>query len=165
MVRLRAFNDRVNPESVLVGEAYVPKWEELMRYYGPSDNGVHLPFNFFLVMEPARSQLKASVFRDVIAQSERALVERSSGERLAQVTFAELTWRYGGPVVAEVTPQGQRRELSEYLGDGTNNIAELVASAIEAGAMGFSTRTCFPRSRASRSASPSNRPPSAGRAK
>ena len=76
MVRLRAFNDRVNPESVLVGEAYVPKWEELMRYYGPSDNGVHLPFNFFLVMEPARSQLKASVFRDVIAASERALAGR-----------------------------------------------------------------------------------------
>jgi alpha-glucosidase len=73
MVRLRAFNDRINPESVLVGEAYVPKWEELMRYYGPADNGVHLPFNFFLVMEPARTQLKASVFRDVITQSERAL--------------------------------------------------------------------------------------------
>ena len=76
VVRLRAFNDRVNPESVLVGEAYVPKWEELMRYYGPADNGVHLPFNFFLVMEPARSQLKAQVFRDVIAQSERALAGR-----------------------------------------------------------------------------------------
>ncbi|MET0645887.1 MAG: alpha-glucosidase, partial [Pyrinomonadaceae bacterium] len=76
MVRLRAFNDSVNPESVLVGEAYVPKWEELMRYYGPSDNGVHLPFNFFLVMEPARSQLKAPVFRDVIAQSERSLAGR-----------------------------------------------------------------------------------------
>jgi alpha-glucosidase len=76
MVRLRAFNDRINPESVLVGEAYVPKWEELMRYYGPKDNGVHLPFNFFLVMEPARSQLKASVFRSVIEQSERALAGR-----------------------------------------------------------------------------------------
>jgi alpha-glucosidase len=76
MVRLRAFNDSVNPESVLVGEAYVPKWEELMRYYGPANNGVHLPFNFFLVMEPARSQLKATVFRDVIAQSERALAGR-----------------------------------------------------------------------------------------
>jgi alpha-glucosidase len=76
MVRLRAFNDSVNRESVLIGEAYVPKWEELMRYYGPSDNGVHLPFNFFLVMEPARTQLKASVFRDVIAASERALKGR-----------------------------------------------------------------------------------------
>jgi alpha-glucosidase len=76
VVRLRAFNDRVNPQSVLVGEAYVPKWEELMRYYGPSDNGVHLPFNFFLVMEPARSRLQASVFRDVIAASERALAGR-----------------------------------------------------------------------------------------
>ena len=76
MVRLRAFNDSINPESVLVGEAYVPKWEELMRYYGPANNGVHLPFNFFLVMEPARSQLKAPVFREVIAQSERALKGR-----------------------------------------------------------------------------------------
>ncbi|MGH9941182.1 MAG: alpha-amylase family glycosyl hydrolase [Pyrinomonadaceae bacterium] len=76
MVRLRAFNDSVNPESVLIGEAYVPKWEELMRYYGPSNNGVHLPFNFFLVMEPARTQLKAQVFRDVIAESERALAGR-----------------------------------------------------------------------------------------
>ena len=73
MVRLRAFNDSINPESVLVGEAYVPKWEELMRYYGPADNGVHLPFNFFLVMEPARSQLKAPVFRSVIEASEKAL--------------------------------------------------------------------------------------------
>src|SRR5215207_2593916 len=76
VVRLRAFNDRVNPESVLVGEAYVPKWEELMRYYGPADNGVHLPFNFFLVMEPARSKLDATIFRDVIAASERALQGR-----------------------------------------------------------------------------------------
>src|SRR5215207_866784 len=76
VVRLRAFNDSVNPESVLVGEAYVPKWEELMRYYGPSDNGVHLPFNFFLVMEPARSKLDAKIFRDVIAASERSLAGR-----------------------------------------------------------------------------------------
>ncbi|HEX7312477.1 MAG TPA: alpha-glucosidase [Pyrinomonadaceae bacterium] len=76
MLRLRAFNDRINPESVLVGEAYVPKWEELMRYYGPKDNGVHLPFNFFLVMEPARSKLDAKIFRDVIEQSERALAGR-----------------------------------------------------------------------------------------
>ncbi|MBV9928707.1 MAG: alpha-glucosidase [Acidobacteria bacterium] len=76
MVRLRAFNDSVNPESVLIGEAYVPKWEELMRYYGPSDNGVHLPFNFFLIMEPARSKLDANVFRSVIAASENALKGR-----------------------------------------------------------------------------------------
>jgi alpha-glucosidase len=76
MVRLRAFNDRVNPESVLIGEAYVPKWEELMRYYGPSDNGVHLPFNFFLIMEPARTRLDAGVFRSVIEASEKALQGR-----------------------------------------------------------------------------------------
>jgi len=73
MVRLRAFNDRVNPASVLIGEAYVPKWEELMRYYGPADNGVHLPFNFFLIMEPARTHLDANVFRSVVEASEKAL--------------------------------------------------------------------------------------------
>ncbi|MFL6333418.1 MAG: glycoside hydrolase family 13 protein [Pyrinomonadaceae bacterium] len=76
MVRLRAFNDSVNPESVLIGEAYVPKWEELMRYYGPSDNGVHLPFNFFLIMEPARSKLDAGIFRSVVGASEKALQGR-----------------------------------------------------------------------------------------
>jgi alpha-glucosidase len=76
MVRLRAYNDRVNPESVLIGEAYVPKWEELMRYYGPADNGVHLPFNFFLIMEPTRTKLDASVFRSVIEASEKALQGR-----------------------------------------------------------------------------------------
>lgn len=76
MVRLRAFNDRVNPESVLIGEAYVPKWEELMRYYGPANNGVHLPFNFFLIMEPARTKLDANVFRSVIEASEKALQGR-----------------------------------------------------------------------------------------
>ncbi|HEY0376669.1 MAG TPA: alpha-amylase family glycosyl hydrolase [Pyrinomonadaceae bacterium] len=76
MVRLRAFNDRVNPESVLIGEAYVPKWEELMRYYGPDNNGVHLPFNFFLIMEPARTHLAATVFRSVIEASEKALQGR-----------------------------------------------------------------------------------------
>jgi alpha-glucosidase len=47
-----------------------------MRYYGPADNGVHLPFNFFLIMEPARSQLKATVFRSVIEASEKALQGR-----------------------------------------------------------------------------------------
>jgi alpha-glucosidase len=47
-----------------------------MRYYGPSDNGVHLPFNFFLVMEPARSKLDAAVFRSVIEASEKALAGR-----------------------------------------------------------------------------------------
>jgi alpha-glucosidase len=76
MQRLRAYNDRVNPASVLVGEAYVPKWEEMVRYYGQGDNELHLPFNFFLVMGRVRDHLEAAAFRDVIAQSERALAGR-----------------------------------------------------------------------------------------
>ena len=95
MVRLRAYNDRVNPESVLIGEAYVPKWEELMRYYGLADNGVHLPFNFFLVMDKARTTLDASVFRDVIAQSERALAGRWTTYVLSNLDMPRHYDRYG----------------------------------------------------------------------
>jgi alpha-glucosidase len=76
MQRLRKFTDRINPACVLVGEAYVPKWAEMMRYYGPHDNELHLPFNFFLVMGDVRDHLAANLFRAVIAQSERALAGR-----------------------------------------------------------------------------------------
>src|SRR5919202_2669841 len=76
MQRLRRFTDQINPACVLVGEAYVPKWEEMVRYYGPANNELHLPFNFFLVMGDVRNHLDATLFRDVIAQSERALQGR-----------------------------------------------------------------------------------------
>lgn len=76
MLRLRAFTDNINKDSVLIGEAYVLKWEELMRYYGPANNGLQLPFNFFLVAGKVRDNLDAAAFRDVIEQSERALQGR-----------------------------------------------------------------------------------------
>lgn len=73
MRRLRQFSDQINPQSVLIGEAYVPKWDVLMKYYGTNDNELHLPFNFFLVMERVRTKLDAAAFRSVIDESERAL--------------------------------------------------------------------------------------------
>ncbi|HYE64788.1 MAG TPA: alpha-glucosidase [Pyrinomonadaceae bacterium] len=76
MIRLRAFTDRYDKNRVLIGEAYVPKWEELMRYYGPANNELQLPFNFFLVMGKVRDHLDAAAFREVIEQSERALQGR-----------------------------------------------------------------------------------------
>ena len=76
MQRLRAFNDHIKPESVLIGEAYVPKWDELMRYYGPANNELHLPFNFFLVMDDMRTNFNAAAFRAVVNDSERALQGR-----------------------------------------------------------------------------------------
>jgi alpha-glucosidase len=95
MQRLRAFNDRINQESVLIGEAYVPQWEELMRYYGPSDNGVHLPFNFFLVMGKSRTNLDAALFREVIGQSEQALKGRWTTYVLSNHDIPRHYDRYG----------------------------------------------------------------------
>jgi alpha-glucosidase len=76
MVRLRAFTDRIDPNRVLIGEAYVNKWEEMIRYYGPANNGLQLPFNFFLVMEGVRNSLDAVTFRGIINDSEKALQGR-----------------------------------------------------------------------------------------
>jgi alpha-glucosidase len=76
MQRLRAFADRINPQSVLVGEAYVSDWDVLMKYYGTHDDELHLPFNFFLVMDKVRTRLDAEAFRSVIDASERALAGR-----------------------------------------------------------------------------------------
>ncbi len=43
------------PERVLVGEMYLPV-EELVRYYGrESDSGIHLPYNFQLIVLPWRA--------------------------------------------------------------------------------------------------------------
>jgi alpha-glucosidase len=95
LVRLRAFTDRINPESVLIGEAYVPKWEELLRYYGPAENGLQLPFNFFLVMNEARTRLDASVFRSVIEESEKALRGRWTTYVLSNHDIPRAFDRYG----------------------------------------------------------------------
>src|ERR1051325_6999863 len=76
MIRLRSFTDSYDPNRVLIGEAYVPEWEKLMRYYGPNNNGLQLPFNFFLVMGKVRTSLDASAFRSVINDSEKALAGR-----------------------------------------------------------------------------------------
>jgi alpha-glucosidase len=48
--RLRAVADEF-PERVLIGEVYLPL-ERLVRYYGTDGRGIHLPFNFQLVMSP-----------------------------------------------------------------------------------------------------------------
>lgn len=109
--RLRAYNDRINKNSVLVGEAYVPEWKELMRYYGTADNEVHLPFNFFLVMGEVRTNLKAKAFRDVIDRSEREL---------------------GGRWTTYVLSNHDIPRAYDRLGDGKNNdrIAKLLATML-----------------------------------
>jgi alpha-glucosidase len=45
----------VYPERVLIGELYL-SIERLMRYYGVSGRGLHLPFNFHLIETPWQAQ-------------------------------------------------------------------------------------------------------------
>ncbi|MGA9996874.1 MAG: alpha-glucosidase [Pyrinomonadaceae bacterium] len=69
--RLRRVTDTYKGDRVLIGEIWVPTIEQLMSYYGPNDNEVHLPFNFFFFTEVKK--LDAAGFRAVVEKSERAL--------------------------------------------------------------------------------------------
>lgn len=98
MVRLRAFTDGINANSLLIGEAYVNKWEEMIRYYGPANNGLQLPFNFFLVMGKVRTSLDAEAFRSTINDSERALQGRWTTYVLSNHDIPRAYDRYGDRV-------------------------------------------------------------------
>lgn len=58
------------PERLLIGEIYLPL-ERLMKYYGQSGEGVHLPFNFQLLQAPWEAERLASL----IDEYEAALPE------------------------------------------------------------------------------------------
>jgi alpha-glucosidase len=95
MLRLRAFTDKYDPNRVLIGEAYVPQWDVLMRYYGSHNNELQLPFNFFLVMGKVRTSLDASAFRSVIGDSEKALQGRWTTYVLSNHDNPRAYDRYG----------------------------------------------------------------------
>jgi len=95
MIRLRSFTDRYDPNRVLIGEAYVPEWDKLMSYYGPNNNELQLPFNFFLVMGKVRTSLDASAFRSVINDSEKALAGRWTTYVLSNHDIPRAYDRYG----------------------------------------------------------------------
>src|SRR4051794_8816651 len=52
---------------VIIGEIYLP-YAQLMRYYGPTLNEVHLPFNFQLIL----LAWEAALIRDVVSEYEAA---------------------------------------------------------------------------------------------
>ncbi|HEY0733396.1 MAG TPA: alpha-amylase family glycosyl hydrolase [Herpetosiphonaceae bacterium] len=56
------------PDRVLIGELYLPI-ERLMAYYGAEGRGLHLPFNFHLILTPWQAQAIA----DLIGRYEAAL--------------------------------------------------------------------------------------------
>jgi alpha-glucosidase len=67
---MRAVTDEF-PDRVLIGEIYMPV-EELVSYYGPELDEVHLPFNFNLV---TLREWGATIVRDVVDRYELALPE------------------------------------------------------------------------------------------
>jgi alpha-glucosidase len=95
LIRLRSFTDKYDSNRVLIGEAYVPQTEELMKYYGPDNNELQLPFNFFLVMGKVRNKLDAAAFRDVINESERGLQGRWTTYVLSNHDIPRAYDRYG----------------------------------------------------------------------
>jgi alpha-glucosidase len=95
MIRLRSFTDKYDPNRLLIGEAYVPKWEEMIRYYGPNNNELQLPFNFFLLMGKVKTSLDAAAFRTVIDESEKALKGRWTTYVLSNHDNPRAYDRYG----------------------------------------------------------------------
>ena len=67
--RLRKVTDEF-PGAILVGETWPKTTSGLLEYYGPSNNEVHLPFNFFFTKIP---KFDAAAFRSEIAATQAAL--------------------------------------------------------------------------------------------
>jgi alpha-glucosidase len=65
---MRRVSDSYGPDRLLIGEASLPI-EQLMRYYGVSEPGFHLPFNFHLI----KSAWKPDVIARLIETYEGAL--------------------------------------------------------------------------------------------
>jgi alpha-glucosidase len=65
--RMRELFDEYD-ERVIIGEIYLP-YADLMHYYGPNMDEVHLPFNFQLVLLP----WDAETIRAAVSEYERAL--------------------------------------------------------------------------------------------
>jgi alpha-glucosidase len=65
---MRALADRYDGERVLIGEASLPI-ERLMAYYGKSEPGFHLPFNFHLI----KTAWEPALIADLIEEYEAAL--------------------------------------------------------------------------------------------
>ena len=68
--RVRQFVDRNGRDAVLISEAYLDSVDELVPFYGRNgDDGMHLPFNFFLAQVPS---LDAPLFRRAVEDVETA---------------------------------------------------------------------------------------------
>ena len=89
---LRKVTDEFGPGRLLISEAYVPTMNDLLAYYGPSDNEVQLPFNFFFTRVP---KLDAKLFRAEVEKAEKALGSRWTTWVLSNHDMARAYDRFG----------------------------------------------------------------------
>jgi alpha-glucosidase len=90
--RLRALCDGYGKDRLLIGEAWVPTLEQLAQYYGPKDDELQLPFNFFFTQVP---KLDAPAFRAEVAKAEAILGRRPTTYVLSNHDLKRAYDRYG----------------------------------------------------------------------
>jgi alpha-glucosidase len=110
MRRLRRLTNGYAGDRVLIGEIWIPTIEQLMPYYGPRNDEINLPFNFFFSTEV--KTLDAAGFRNVVEKSERAL--------------------RGRPTTYVLSNHDDLRRAYTRFGDGRHNeeIAKLTATML-----------------------------------
>lgn len=91
--RLRAETDKYGADRLLIGEIFAPTLSDLMAYYGTNDDGIQLPFNFFLMRDTTK--LDALMFRRVVEQSEAVLAGRPTTHVLSNHDQPRAFDRYG----------------------------------------------------------------------
>jgi alpha-glucosidase len=90
--RLRRFTDGWSGDRVLIGEIFVPTLERWASYYGPNEDEVHLPFNFFLPQVPA---LDARAFRSIVRDTEAVCCGRWTTHVLSNHDRTRAIDQYG----------------------------------------------------------------------
>jgi alpha-glucosidase len=122
--RLRSLVDEYHGDRVLIGEIWVPTLADLIQYYGPDEDELHLPFNFFFMMVPDSSPEAlmpggrrhalpglAPAFRREVARAERAFDGRPATWVLSNHDLARAYDRYG----AEGAPEAIAKLLATML--------------------------------------------------
>ncbi len=99
------------PECVLIGEVYLPL-ERLVAYYGVGGTGVHLPFNFHLILAPWNAASVSGLIADyerllpagewpnwVLGNHDRSRIASRVGDAQARVAAVLLLTLRGTPTL------------------------------------------------------------------
>ncbi|BAP16934.1 alpha-amylase family glycosyl hydrolase [cyanobacterium endosymbiont of Epithemia turgida] len=78
-------------DPLLIGEVWVPNFNEIRRFYGEKDDEIQLPFNFFLSTLP---QVNAHDFREMIMEFQQILEDLPTTLVLSNHDFERATSRY-----------------------------------------------------------------------